>query len=136
MEGWEGEESLTRIVLEKYKDMPDHSIGPGRLGTWVVDKLVDCCQKQGIQLLTETRARKFITDDRGKVTGVLADTKDGQLLVNCKACVIAAGGYGRNMDLLKKYYPKQFNNKTIHSLCPPCHDRRLHSCRRGDRGLY
>ena len=49
----------------------------------------------------------------------MADTKDGQLLVNCKACVIAAGGYGRNMDLLKKYYPKQFNGKKIHSLCPP-----------------
>jgi len=105
--------------LDKYKDMPDHSIGPGRLGTWVVDKLVDCCQKQGIQILTETRARKFVTDDRGRVSGVIADTKDGQLLVTCKACVIAAGGYGRNMDLLKKYYPKQFNNKTIHSLCPP-----------------
>jgi fumarate reductase flavoprotein subunit len=103
----------------KYKDMPDHSIGPGRLGSWVSDKLVDCCQKQGIQILTEIRARKFLTDDRGRFTGVIADTKDGQIIVNCKACVIAAGGYGRNMDLLKKYYPKQFNNKMIHSLCPP-----------------
>jgi len=104
---------------EKYKDMPDHSIGPGRLGNWVVDKMVDCCQKQGIQILTETRARKFVTDDRGRVSGVIADTKDGQLVVTCKACVIAAGGYGRNMELLKKYYPLQFNNKKIHSLCPP-----------------
>jgi fumarate reductase flavoprotein subunit len=105
--------------LEKYKDMPDHSIGPGRLGNWVVDKMVDCCKKQGIQILTETRARKFVTDDMGRVSGVIADTKDGQLLVTCKACIVAAGGYGRNMDLLKKYYPKQFNNKKIHSLCPP-----------------
>jgi fumarate reductase flavoprotein subunit len=105
--------------LEKYKDLPDHSIGPGRLGTWVVDKLIDCCQKQGIQVLMETRARKFLTDDRGRLTGILADTKDGQLLVNFNACVIAAGGYGRNMELLQKYYPKEFNNKTIHSLCPP-----------------
>jgi fumarate reductase flavoprotein subunit len=105
--------------MEKYKDLPDRSIGPGRLGTWVVDKLVDCCQKQGIQLLTETRARKFITDDSGKATAVLADTRDGQILVTFKACIIAAGGYGRNMDLLKKYYPSQFNGKKIHSLCPP-----------------
>jgi fumarate reductase flavoprotein subunit len=104
---------------EKYKDLPDPSIGPGKMGSWIIDKLVECCQKQGITLLTETRARKFITDDKGHVSGVIADTKDGQILVNCKACVIAAGGYGRNMDLLKKYYPKQFNNKKIHSLCPP-----------------
>jgi fumarate reductase flavoprotein subunit len=104
---------------EKYKDLPDPSIGPGKMGSWVVDKLTDCCKKQGIQLLTETRARKFVTDDKGRLTGVIADTTDGLLLVTCKACVVAAGGYGANMDLLKKYYPKQFNNKTIHSLCPP-----------------
>jgi fumarate reductase flavoprotein subunit len=105
--------------MEKYKDLPDPSIGPGKMGSWIVDKLVECCQKQGIQLLTEARARKFVTDDKGRLTGVIADTKDGQLLVNCKACVIAAGGYGRNYELLKKYYPKQFNDKKIHNLCPP-----------------
>jgi fumarate reductase flavoprotein subunit len=104
---------------EKYKDLPDPSIGPGKMGSWIVDKLVDCCKKQGIQLLTETRARKFITDDKGNLTGVIADTKDGQVLVNFKACIIAAGGYGRNYEMLKKYYPKEFNGKTIHSLCPP-----------------
>jgi len=104
---------------EKYRKLPDPSIGPGKMGSFVIDKLMECCKKSGIQVLTETRARKFITDDKGKVTGVIADTNDGQLLVNCKACVIAAGGYGANMEMLKKYYPKEFNNTKIHSLCPP-----------------
>ncbi len=45
---------------EKYKDLPDHSIGPGRMGSWVVDHLTDYCKKKGISILTETRARKFI----------------------------------------------------------------------------
>jgi len=104
---------------EKYKDLPDPTIGPGRLGSWVVDRLVDCCRKQGIDLLTGTRARRLLTDDKGHLSGVIADTGDGQLLINCKACVVAAGGYGRNMDLLKKYYPKQFDGRNTHSLCPP-----------------
>jgi fumarate reductase flavoprotein subunit len=104
---------------EKYKNNSDHSIGPGRLGSWVVDRLTECCKKQGIKLLTETSARKFITDAKGKVTSVLADTNDGQLLVNFKACIIAAGGYGANKELLRKYYPKQFDDGKIHSLCPP-----------------
>jgi fumarate reductase flavoprotein subunit len=104
---------------EKYKDLPDHSIGPGRMGSWVVDKLTDCCKKQGIKILTETRARKFIMDDKGKLTGVLADTGKGQLLLNCKACIVAAGGYGANKDLLKKYYPDLFDGGKIHCLCPP-----------------
>jgi fumarate reductase flavoprotein subunit len=105
--------------LEKYKNHPDPSIGPGRMGTYVVDKMIECCEKQGILVLKETRARKFITDDKGKVTAVLADTSDGQLLVNCKACVIAAGGFGRNYEMLQKRWPEEFNNKQIFSLCPP-----------------
>jgi fumarate reductase flavoprotein subunit len=104
---------------EKYKDLPDPSIGPGRGGTFIVDKMVECCQKQGIQILYETPARNFITDAKGKVTGVLADAKDGQLLVNCKACVIAAGGFGRNYEKLKKHWPEEYNNKELFFICPP-----------------
>jgi succinate dehydrogenase/fumarate reductase flavoprotein subunit len=104
---------------EKYKDLPDPSIGPGRGGTFLVDKMIGFCQKQGIQIFYETPANKFITDDKGKVTGILAVTKDGQLLVNCKACVIASGGFGRNYEKLKKYWPEEYNNKEIFFLCPP-----------------
>jgi succinate dehydrogenase/fumarate reductase flavoprotein subunit len=104
---------------EKYKNLPDPSIGPGKLGSYVVDKMLECCKKAGIEILTETRARNFITDDKGRVTGVTAETNNGNLLVNCKACVIAAGGFGANMKKLKKYWPEKFNNTKIHYLCPP-----------------
>jgi fumarate reductase flavoprotein subunit len=104
---------------EKYKDLPDPSIGPGRGGTFIVDKLVECCKKTGIQILTETPARKFITDEKGNINGVLADSKDGQLLVNCKACVISAGGFGSDYEKLKKYWPENYDNQKIHFLCPP-----------------
>jgi fumarate reductase flavoprotein subunit len=109
----------TLARTEKYKDLPDPSIGPGRGGTFIVDKMVECCQEQGIQILYETPARKFITDAKGKVTGVLAVAKDGQLLVNCKACVIASGGFGRDFEKLKKYWPEAYNNKELFILCPP-----------------
>ena len=104
---------------EKYKDLPDPSIGPGRGGTFIVDKMVECCRKQGIQILYETPARKFITDAKGKVTGVMADTKDGQLVVNCRACIIASGGFGRDFEKLKKYWPEEYNNEELFVLCPP-----------------
>ena len=107
------------VRLEKYKDLPDPTIGPGWMGSYVVDKMIECCEKQGIPVLKETHARKFITDDKGKITAVLADTKDGLLLINCKACVIAAGGFGANYEMLKKRWPKDFDNKEIFSLCPP-----------------
>jgi len=105
--------------MEKYKNHPDPSIGPGRMGTYVVDKMIECCEKTGLPVLKETRARKFITDDKGRVTAVLADTREGHLLVNCKVCIIAAGGFGRNYEMLRKRWPEEFNNKEIFSLCPP-----------------
>lgn len=107
------------VRTEKYRDHPDPSIGPGWWGTVIVDKMMECCESSGIPVLTETRARKFITDEKGNVASVLADTVDGQLLVNCKACVIAAGGFGANYEKLQKYWPEEFNNKQLFSLCPP-----------------
>jgi hypothetical protein len=104
---------------EKYKDLPDPSIGPGRGGSFLVDKMVEFCQKQGISILYEAPAKRFITDAKGKITGVQASAKDGQLVVNCKACVIASGGFGRNYEKLKKYWPDEYNNEEIFFLCPP-----------------
>jgi len=104
------------VRLEKYRDLPDPSIGPGWWGSYFVDKMIECCGKMGIPVLTETSARKFITDDKGRVKGVLADTRDGQLLVNCKVCVIAAGGFGANYEKLNKRWPEEFNNKSLRHL--------------------
>jgi hypothetical protein len=115
-----GSENFVKTArMEKYKDLPDPSIGPGRGGTFLITKMVEFCQKQGIQIFYETPAKRFITDSKGKITGVLADSRDGQIQVNCKACIIAAGGFGRNYDKLKKYWPEAYNNKEIFFLCPP-----------------
>jgi thioredoxin reductase len=115
-----GSENFVKTArMEKYKDLPDPSIGPGRGGTFLVDKMVEFCKKQGVQILYETPAKKFITDGKGKVTGVVADARDGEVQVNCKACIIASGGFGRNYDKLKKYWPESYNNKEIFFLCPP-----------------
>jgi fumarate reductase flavoprotein subunit len=115
-----GSENFVKTArMDKYKDLPDPSIGPGRGGTFLITKMLEFCQKQGIQVLYETPAKKFITDGKGKVTGVQADTKDGEVVINCKACVIASGGFGRNYPKLKKYWPDEYNNEEIFFLCPP-----------------
>jgi fumarate reductase flavoprotein subunit len=87
------------------KKSKDPSIGPGSAGSWFVTKMLGACEKMGIKILTSTRATDFITDANGGVTGVFAETKDGRLQVNCKACVAASGGFGADMDRLKKRWP-------------------------------
>jgi len=119
----EGESGIGAISIvrrtEKYKDLPDPSIGPGKMGSWLVNALTEACKKQGITILTETPARKLLTDKNGRVVGLLADAKDGMILINCKAVILASGGYGANKEKCKKYYPKFFSGGKIHSLCPP-----------------
>jgi fumarate reductase flavoprotein subunit len=41
------------------------------------------------------------------------------VVINCKACVIASGGFGSNYEKLKKHWPEEYNNKEIFFLCPP-----------------
>ncbi len=98
----------------------DPSIGPGKAGSWFVTKLVDYCKKQGIEILTETPATEFLLDGTGKIKGVVAKDKDGgELQINCKACVVATGGFGANAEKLRKRWPEHFNGKRYHRFsCP------------------
>jgi succinate dehydrogenase/fumarate reductase flavoprotein subunit len=105
--------------IDKYKDLDDASIGPGWWGTYIVDKMMECCKKMNIPVLTETKAKKLLKDSNGKVTGVIAETKDGELQVNFKACFIAAGGFGADYKKCQEVWPKVFNNIAMHNLCPP-----------------
>jgi hypothetical protein len=113
------ENFINGVRMPKFKDLPDPSIGPGRGGNFTVEKMAEFCQKQGIQILTETPAKKLIANSSGKVTGVIAESKDGEIQINCKACIIACGGFGRNYEMLKKHWPDEYNNEEIFFLCPP-----------------
>jgi len=105
-------------IMDRYKGHPQPGHSPGWMGTYVIDKMLECCGKAGIPILTETRARKFVIDSNSKVTGVLADTKDGQLLVNCKACFIGAGGFGADYEKCRKIWPTEFNYKPMLCVVP------------------
>ena len=101
-----------------YKDLPDVSIGPGGTGTYIIDKMRECCDKMKIPVITQARGKKLLVEAGGKVTGVVADTPDGELQVNCKAVFIATGGFGGDYKRLQKLFPVDFNNETIMCLCP------------------
>jgi len=105
--------------LPKWEKNADPTIGPGKGGTFVVEKMLECCKEKNIPVLLETRAKKLITDASGKVTAVLADTPEGELRVNCKACLIATGGFGASVEKCKKLWPEEWNNKPMMRLGSP-----------------
>jgi fumarate reductase flavoprotein subunit len=113
------DKNLEVANLNLYQKHPDPSIGPGSGGSQAIEYMAAFCKKQGVQILYQTPAKKLLTDANGKVSGVLADSPEGEVRVNCKACIIATGGFGRNYEMLRKRWPEEYNYKEIFFLCPP-----------------
>ena len=58
-------------------------------------------EESDVDLYLQTKAEKLVTDDNGKVVGVVAkDNKGKTYNITAKAVVLATGGYGSNKDLL------------------------------------
>lgn len=60
-----------------------------------------------IALVDNTRATELIQDASGAVTGVKVQNgiTGDEATITCKAVVLAAGGFGSNLDMRKKYNP-------------------------------
>jgi fumarate reductase flavoprotein subunit len=86
-------------------------------GSAFVKTLVKKCEDFSAQLLCKTGAKKILTDGRGRVTGVIAGTKEGELKIAARCVIIATGGYAGNRELMKKYYP--FYTETLHVMGIP-----------------
>lgn len=86
---------------------------PGGYYTWhiyegrgraVIDVLQKRFAEKNGKLLLETTGKKLIQDANGRVTGIMAENADGDVIrINAKAVVIATGGFGSNKEMLKQY---------------------------------
>ena len=62
-------------------------------------------EDRGARLLTRTRATKILRDETAEISGVVAESKDGEIVIAAKTVIITTGGYGNNREMLQKYYP-------------------------------
>lgn len=74
-------------------------------GHTVIKLLTKSCEDLGVKVLQKSTVKKLLTDNKGKVIGVLAETKNKPLRVEAKGVIITTGGYGGNEKLLKKHCP-------------------------------
>jgi fumarate reductase flavoprotein subunit len=76
---------------------------PDGLGARCQELLLRACINAGVDIFTSTPARQIIMKN-GAVAGVLATDADGNdMLISCKAVILASGGYGNNPDLVKQH---------------------------------
>lgn len=91
----------------RYKNMfkrPDPTIGPGAMGSFIVLRMKELCDKYGVEVLTECEATELLMSD-GTVAGVRAKDAGGEVLVHSKACILATGSFSRSPELLKRVNP-------------------------------
>ena len=90
---------------------------PGKTGARFVKAFVKQCEDIGVRLLCKTKAKSLLTNNKGRVMGVLAESKDGEMEIYAKGVIIATGGFAGNSELLKTYLPsydeKYFNLRGI-----------------------
>jgi fumarate reductase flavoprotein subunit len=65
--------------------------------------LAEKARERGVQILLETPAKQILKEG-SRITGVIGQDKSGKAVqVNAKAVIIAAGGFGDNPEMIKKY---------------------------------
>ena len=71
-------------------------------GNELIKNYLKKAEELGIEVLTETDVKEILSKD-GKVCGIKAETKDGELIVNAKSVVVASGGFGANADMCYEF---------------------------------
>jgi fumarate reductase flavoprotein subunit len=74
-------------------------------GAMMMQILRQACNERGIRILVHTKAEKILTDNNGRISGILASSLTDGIRFAARAVIIATGGYGDNKELLKKHCP-------------------------------
>ncbi len=72
--------------------------GPG-----LIDMEYASAAKAGIDVRFEAKATRLLTDDRGRVTGLMVRTAEGAETITAGAVVLAAGGFEANPEMRTRY---------------------------------
>jgi len=87
---------------------------PEGRGAGLVKLMVGKCEEMGVRILYSTPAKKIWINEKGAVTGVLAETEEGKCEIAGRSVIIATGGYAGNRELLKKYYADYTEDLCLH----------------------
>lgn len=78
-------------------------------GIVAITKLIKEFEQNNGTVMFSTPATELLTDDSGKVVGVVATKNDGsKLKVNAKAVILATGGFGGNEDMMREQFGDKF----------------------------
>jgi hypothetical protein len=86
---------------------PQYGVQHNGFGRMVVENLLKKCPELGIQVLPEHKVVDCECKG-GRITALIAETKDGYVRVGCKACLLATGSWVNNRKITEKIHPGFF----------------------------
>ncbi len=96
-------------------DSTDHSMGPGWMGTYVIDKMMEKCQELDVEVLTEYQATSLNMAIDGSFESVEVETPFGPLTIKGDHCLIATGGFARHKQRMQKLEPTFYEDEAVHT---------------------
>ncbi|MBV6304036.1 FAD-dependent oxidoreductase [Candidimonas humi] len=80
---------------------------PSRRGADLLDDLADAVARRNIPIVFGNGATDLVVDERGRVCGVQARTRDGACTtLAARAVILATNGFGNNRELLREFCPE------------------------------
>ncbi|OGO30993.1 MAG: hypothetical protein A2Z29_01215 [Chloroflexi bacterium RBG_16_56_11] len=74
-------------------------------GAEIIQALARECARLGVEVRTETTARKLLQDAQGRISGIIAEQDSRTITVLASAVVISSGGFAGDRELLRQYCP-------------------------------
>ncbi len=100
--------AATGGTVHKYLHSPEDG---SPVGAYLVAKLNEEVEKQGIQVMLNTKATEILTDE-GCAVGVKAEDAEHEYTINAHAVILATGGFGSNFELMTSFNPSLANAVT------------------------
>ena len=100
--------AATGGTTHKYLHSPEDG---SPVGAYLIAKLSEEAEKQGIEIMLNTKATEIIMAD-GAAAGVKAEDAEHEYTVNAKAVILATGGFGSNFDMMCSFNPSLANAVT------------------------
>lgn len=100
--------AATGGTTHKYLHSPEDG---SPVGSYLVAKLNEQAQKQGIEIKLNTTATEILMQD-GAAVGVKAEDAAHEYTINAKAVILASGGFGSNFELMTSFNPSLANAVT------------------------
>ena len=85
-----------------YDNFKHRQADGGAPGITIVSALKSELDKQQIDYRLNSKAEEILLDGK-KISGVCVSGPDGEYTINCKAVILAAGGFAANPEMLEKY---------------------------------